>query len=229
MKQSESHIHVADLLDEEISALARHRAEQHLEQCDSCRREWEILCALRTEARSLPRGMTPPRDLWSGIAARLDEQGIPALQAKASRQKGPWLGRGMMAAAAIILVVVSSATTAWVLRQQPGSSQAPVAVAGQARPTHAVPALVAFRPAEAEYLRAAEDLRTLLETRRDALDPRTVAVVETNLAIIDRAIVEARGALEADPNSRELAEMLSSAHRQKVELLEKAVQLPAQI
>jgi hypothetical protein len=88
-----------------------------------------------------------------------------------------------------------------------------------------VTALAAFRPAEREYQRAVDELAQVLETRRADLAPETVATLERNLAIIDAAIAESRAALEKDPNSRELTQMLSSTYDAKVQLLRNAVQL----
>ena len=134
-----------------------------------------------------------------------------------------WTRRGWLAAAAVLLIVLSSGVTALLLR----SGASPLAIGSPpAQPAEpVVTALAAFRPAEAEYLRTADDLTAMLEAQRDVLAPETIATIEENLRIIDQAIAEARTALLADPHNRELSEMLSGVYRRKVELLRSAVLL----
>jgi hypothetical protein len=52
-----------------------------------------------------------------------------------------------------------------------------------------------------------------------------VETLEHNLRIIDAAIAESRAALEKDPNSRELTEMLSATYDAKVKVLRQAVEI----
>jgi anti-sigma factor RsiW len=85
----------------------------------------------------------------------------------------------------------------------------------------------AFRTGAGGFDGAVEELSATFEKQRDRLSPETVKVIEQNLAIIDRAIAESRAALEKDPNDPELPLLLSGVYRQKVELLESAVQLQA--
>ena len=54
---------------------------------------------LRWQLRQLPRELDPPRDLWPGIAARL--------QAPAPRRRRPWLGLLAMAACLCVAVGVA--------------------------------------------------------------------------------------------------------------------------
>ena len=70
-------------------------------------------------------------------------------------------------------------------------------------------------------------LQAIVDDRRSALDPRTVAVLEENLALIDRAIAESRAALAADPASRFLATQFARAYTSKLTLLRDAATLPA--
>ncbi|MHB1224217.1 MAG: hypothetical protein ACYC2G_09280 [Gemmatimonadaceae bacterium] len=68
-------------------------------------------------------------------------------------------------------------------------------------------------------------MRILLDQRRASLDTGTVRVLETNIAIIDRAIQESRAALARDPASALLNRQLSEALDEKLELMRTAVQL----
>jgi hypothetical protein len=71
----------------------------------------------------------------------------------------------------------------------------------------------------AGYDRAIADLEAVLAAHERDLDPQTVAVVRRNLALIDRAIEDARRALASDPASPYLNGHLASAMQLKVDLL----------
>ena len=95
----------------------------------------------------------------------------------------------------------------------------------QRRPRTSTQPLVEGFAADREYVLAAEDLERVLAEGRDKLSPATVAVLERNLALIDAAIAEARAALEADPANADLRALLWGAHRQKLDLLDRATRL----
>lgn len=86
---------------------------------------------------------------------------------------------------------------------------------------------LASRPgsATATYDREIESLHTILRDRSGQLDPRTVAILESNVRMIDQAIVESRAALARDPASRFLRDQLVRALDQKLELLRTAALL----
>ena len=88
------------------------------------------------------------------------------------------------------------------------------------------PSSAAAHP-EAVYGKEIEMLQTIVRERKAQLDPATVAVIEKNLQIIDRAIDQSRAALAKDPASILLSEQLSHALDKKVDLLRTAAMLPA--
>ena len=69
-------------------------------------------------------------------------------------------------------------------------------------------------------------LRRIVRERRAQLDPRTVAVLEQSIAVIDSAIAQSRAALRKDPSSF-LAERLNSARDKKLHLLRTVALLPS--
>jgi hypothetical protein len=75
------------------------------------------------------------------------------------------------------------------------------------------------------YDQAVADLTRVLHENRSRLEPRTVAVIERNLATIDRAIAEARAALERDPGDPFLNSHLAEGRRRKLALLREAKNL----
>ncbi|MCC6930264.1 MAG: zf-HC2 domain-containing protein [Gemmatimonadaceae bacterium] len=82
-------------------------------------------------------------------------------------------------------------------------------------------------PARDTYDAEISSLRGIVSQRRDQLDPRTVAVLETSIATIDSAIADARRALDADPASRFLSTQLNKALEKKLGLLRTAALLPS--
>ncbi|HEU4557965.1 MAG TPA: zf-HC2 domain-containing protein [Longimicrobium sp.] len=171
----------------------------------------------------------------------------------ASRRRGWQAPRwALQLAAALLLVAGSSAITARIVseqaRQQGTGTLDPIAAktpqTGQqgsaepapvrtgdpatlpaARGTAAPTAFAAFGTAEDEYETAIADLERVLDTRRGQMAPETVQTLERNLRIIDTAIAESRAALERDPNSRELIDMLSATYDAKVKVLRQAVEI----
>jgi hypothetical protein len=77
------------------------------------------------------------------------------------------------------------------------------------------------------YGREIDMLQNIVTQRRTQLDSSTVAIIEKNLKIIDRAIEQSRAALAKDPASRMLDQQLTHALDKKVELLRTAAMLPA--
>ncbi|MGH7730742.1 MAG: hypothetical protein ACRENJ_05755, partial [Candidatus Eiseniibacteriota bacterium] len=80
-------------------------------------------------------------------------------------------------------------------------------------------------PASPRYDAAVAELERTLEEGRGRLDPRTLQVVERNLAIIDRAIDDARRAVAADPGNTWLRSHLAATMKRKVDLLRSATML----
>lgn len=79
---------------------------------------------------------------------------------------------------------------------------------------------------ESVYGQEIDRLRRIIDERRGLLDTATVGVIERNLDIIDKAILESRAALARDPASAFLNEQLNKALEQKVGLLRAAALLP---
>jgi hypothetical protein len=213
----------------------------HLRGCAECRAEVDSLRALLDEARFLPREIAPQRDLWAGIAARLEprapsagETPRPAEETADPRvipfRRGlPWQPpRWLMAAAAAVVLMIGSSLATLLVVDRGARGGAPDLldpVAATPPSERATTALAAFAPAEQGYQAAIDELAAALDTRRGELAPETAATLERNLAIIDQAIAESRAALERDPGSRELTQMLSAVYDTKVRMLQQAVEL----
>ncbi|HEU0012280.1 MAG TPA: zf-HC2 domain-containing protein [Longimicrobium sp.] len=228
-----THDRVLELLDDyvggELPPAEERDVRRHLMACEECRREESALRSLLQAAAELPAEIGPPRDLWADIAARLeprtDDDIAPEIRTIGPRTRRipPWW---LQAAAAVLLVATTALVTARVTGARGGAPLAQVPAQQAVQPGgRPATALVAFSPAEREYRTAIGQMETLLATQRDKLAPQTVATLEANLRVIDQAIRESRAALEQDPNSPELARMLSEAYDAKLDVLERAVRL----
>lgn len=247
-----------DYLEETLSAGANLAAQAHLRSCVRCTGLVGELAGIRQAAAALP-ALTPSRDLWEGIAARIDAP-VASIGTSSRTTASRRISRGWLAAAAVALVTLSSGTTYWMTRGTAPSARVSSAV-GQAVPEPVSPAIVAVepplageagevrsapspvnqvarsisrrpRPAEAPSLEATYEkevaaLRRILSERSRSLDPKTVAILEASLGMIDLAIVQSRQALAADPASRFLRDQVNKALDRKVEVLRTAALLPA--
>lgn len=192
--------------------------ERHRDQCAACRTLWAELEGISAEAARLPQ-LTPSRDLWSGIEARIStppRSARPFYSSQAFR----------LAIAASLLVSVSSALT-WQLATS-GDSRAPVAAlpAEAGESTESALHLASFSASVSQMDREIATLQAILTERRAELEPQTVSVLEANLRVIDQAIAESRAALDADPASQFLATQFTRAYTSKLTLLRDAATLP---
>jgi len=218
-----------DFVDDSLPAGEQAALLDHVDACDECRAELESLLALREETRALPREIAPRRDLWPEIQARLHprapaesgETKVIEVDFRAPTLRPAWHRWARTAAAAVVLVALSSSITAYLVGGRGETSYVRVPV-----PTGQPTALAAFQPMEQEYIGTLEALQGELAAKRSQLAPQTVATIEENLRIIDKAIRETRAALEADPGNADLPLLLSDVYRKKVELLESALQIP---
>ena len=83
--------------------------------------------------------------------------------------------------------------------------------------------------AEPRYDAAVADLREALAAGSGVLDTATIRILDENLELIDRAIVEARLALEADPSNVYLSTRIKGHMQKKLTLLRQAVLATNQI
>lgn len=207
-------------LDGELGLEARRRVEQHLAACAECRDTLEDLRRLVRRARSLD-DRPPERDLWTGIAARLDEAPEAEVVPVAGRRRFSF-SVPQLAAAAVVLMALSASAAAYLARRAPYRAEEVAARLDAPAPT---PAILA--EAMRSYDAAISELAAMLEARRPELDSSTVRIVEANLRVIDVAIAQARSALARDPANPYLNRHLQSAYDAKLELLRRVVTLTA--
>jgi anti-sigma factor RsiW len=223
---------LSDHLDGRLPAEARSEVLAHLRSCASCARLAEQLDSIRRQARALGP-VQPPRDLWPGIRARLDEPDVVALPVDRHEHDrvAPWrrvvrLTVPQLAAAGLVLALLSGAGVWALLLPSTGPSVAGAAGIDDV-PERPGASLVAGDAgtgpvADADRGGAVEELRAIVEEARGRLDANTVQVLERNLIVIERAIAEARAALEMDPANAFLQDHLRSSEDRRRDYLEQA-------
>lgn len=196
--------------------------ERHLQACVACRGRVESTRRLLEAATGLPSSIEPPASLWEGIAARTVDR-VPA----ARRGRTVRFARWQLAAAATVLVALSSAVTAVIVGRSSGGGPAAGVPPGVATVPVSAGAVVTApaRFVASQYEPTVARLRAELEARRAELSPATIQAVESNLAVIDRAIETTEAALAADPSSQPATRLLTSMYRKKIGLLEQTLHL----
>jgi|SRR5579862_8445713 len=214
-----------DYLERSLDAATLAAARLHLATCERCSALVRDLDDIRARAAELPL-LTPSRDLWLDIADRLSPPVVSLDERRAMMtiRRRHWLING--AAAAALVIATATATiigTRMYTHVTPGVTTRDSAVSDSS----IVKPVSQKVPATVTYEREIDGLRTIVRDRRSQLDPKTVAVIERNLSVIDSAIVESRNALAKDTNSAFLVDQLDHALDTKLTLLRTVALLPA--
>ncbi len=206
-------------------------ARAHIVSCESCRALVRDMERIRARAATLPT-LHPSHDLWAGIEARIQTvpQEISPRRPLATR----WLRQhrfgAPLARAAVLVIATASvtllATHPWNATSATTTPAQPRAIA-QPRTSLSPVSNQPARTSEFIYDQQISAMRQILDQRRDRLDPKTVAIIEKNLRVIDTAIAESRAALARDPANGFLAGQLDATLNTKLELLRTVAMLPA--
>ena len=207
---------LSEYIDGELDATEREALEAHLATCGHC---YAILGDLRqvvARAKTL-QDTAPATNLWTGIAREIRREQAPARRDRLGRRRFS-LTVGQLLAASIALMLISGSGAWLALRPQP------VADGGRLGNREALARQVDWTGRTDE---AIADLQTALAQNEKRLDTATVRIVRQNLAIIDRAIADARIAVQNDPGNAYLNLHLATTMRRKVELLRRVNDMAA--
>jgi hypothetical protein len=151
---------------------------------------------------NLAKDVSPPGNLWPGIAARLDTR---------RRRATP-----MALAAGIALAAAGLASLfTWAVLQGPSVP----------RVIQTVAASGSFEePRDPKYLLARDMAQKTFRERLVLLDPTTRAKIESSLVVIQQAHEDIRKALAADPHSPVLEQLWASTWHDEFDLYDSVVQ-----
>jgi hypothetical protein len=186
--------------------------------------------AIAQSAAQLPP-LSPSRDLWSGIAARIEAPvvALPVGGIVRPPARHPWLRLSVAAS----LLVAATAGVTWSIARHGGAA---ALATNDSAATAAGPSAAAVEPvslrtpaqtAEQTFDREIGAMRGVVAERRAELDPVTISVLEKNLRLIDAAIAESKAALAKDPASAFLMDRLTHAYDTKLQLLRGVASIPA--
>jgi len=235
MHPNEDAIHA--YADGSLGAAERTAIDRHVASCASCRQLLEDLREILRATRALEL-REPPARVWSHLeraimlerdhAERSTAEGARGFQPSGeASDPGPaeaghyrWAAWLAAAAAVVLATVVGLRFMPSGREQVPTGAPASVA-AGEAA------ALVEteLRQAEAHYEKAIKGLEQIASAEQNALDPRTAATLQKNLAVIDQAITESRAAVRSEPASEPAQRSLLENFKSKIALLQDTVAL----
>ena len=200
---------LSEYIDGELDNTERAALEAHLRTCGHCYATLADLRQVVARAKTL-EDREPAKDLWAGIRAGLTTDApIPLRRDRLVRRRFS-LTVGQLLAASIALLLLSGGGAWLALKPEPTT----VATPGGAPVGAEIPVNWTSRTDL-----AVADLQEALLRNESRLDTATVRVVRENLAVIDRAIADARAALRNDSASTYLNLHLANTMRRKVELL----------
>ena len=206
---------LSEYIDGDLDNEERVALEAHLATCGSCYATLAELRQVVARAQSL-EDSAPATDLWTGIARAIRRAQAPARRDRPVRRRFS-LTVGQLLAASIALVLLSGGSVWLAFQQRP--TDASVSTPQQT----ITPVATWTRSTDA----AIADLQAALVQNEKRLDTATVRIVRKNLAVIDRAIAEARIALRNDPGNAYLNLHLATTMRRKVELLRRVNNMAA--
>ena len=210
---------LSEYLDHELAPAERSALEAHLAVCSACRGTLEELRAVVARAGQL-EDREPEYDLWPGVKEAIGGRAVVDLASRRKLSRRFSFSLPQLAAAAATLILVSGGT-AWLVRG-PAAGQGAIA-AGEVPPQIEAQPVSFDRKGRADS--AITELERILQEERGSLDTATVRILAQNLALIDRAIGQARKALESDPNNPYLNDHLARTMRKKIEVLRRAADL----
>jgi anti-sigma factor RsiW len=209
---------LSEYLDGDLTPVERSELEEHLAACETCRRVLDELRIVMAQAAVLP-DREPEADLWPAVRDAIAQgRVVPIQTARTARRFSFSLAQVTAAAAALALV---SATAVWLAVGKRDVANRPSPDTASVRPVS-----VSFDP-RGRADSAITELERILAEEHGRLDTSTVRILAQNLALIDRAIEQARKALESDPGNAYLNDHLARTMRKKIDVLRRAADLAA--
>lgn len=117
-----------EYLEETLDSATRARVDDHVGECLRCTSLLRDISGIRSGAAHLP-DVAPSRDLWPGIAARIESPVVPLVARPGGQVRKTWIP--MAAAAAAGLVIATAGITYFATSRALGPSSVTVAAASR--------------------------------------------------------------------------------------------------
>jgi hypothetical protein len=212
---------IGALADQPTGIVTSRHLDDHLTDCEPCRRLLADLRQIQTLARTL-ESREPPAHVWHTLRHRVAADADAANGADTlwwQRWHSPLRGAALAASVAVVVIVSAIA-----ISDRATAPTLPVDAAGAtgSRASREPVPVDVLDGVERPYVDAINELERLVSAEQTIATPVT-AVLTRNLGIIDGAIADSRAALSTAPDSVVARSRLRAGLRQKVTLLETAV------
>ena len=216
---------IQELLDGgSLGAIRRAELDQHLSECEDCRRFEADMRRIRDLAGSLDT-LAPPDGVWLQVAGRLRQEGRVQAPPPIVRS-APHRRYAILAIAASLIVAVGASLMFLFPLFGSRNAQSAATQAGTETTADTVKSVEDdFRLAEQHLQSGIAKLEEAARADESTIDPQTAATLKKNLAVIDQAIDESRAALKSEPQSTIARDSLFQALRRKVDLLQDTIAL----
>jgi hypothetical protein len=219
---------IRELVDGTLGPLRRAELDLHLERSEDCAALRADLQRIAAAARALPP-IEPPDRVWLRVSSGLHQEG--RLTSPPTPLVRPRSYTMLALAAALVLAVAASMVVLL-----PRGGQAPTTAAVPAGDPHAAAGADTGNTAAADPVQGVDSelaaseqhfTRALEEATRvpGAVDPRTVAVLQKNLLVVNQALEESRAALKTDPQSVRAHQSFYDVLKQKIQFLQDTIAL----
>jgi anti-sigma factor RsiW len=223
---SERHQDIERQLDEYVDGtlddLRARAVRGHLRSCAACAARVAATEGLLGAAADLP-ALDPPAELWTKIAAGLDDDEA----ALAGRGRLFWwwhgLGRGLAFGGGALAV---AGLTVWLLalrgRQPLGQALEATRLAPSPEALYEA-AIAEVERAQTDYQTAVNDLRRIALDERGRWRPEVLHAFDENLAVIDAAVARQADLARRSPGDVAVADTLADSYRKEIDFLQSAV------
>ncbi|MFW6129482.1 MAG: anti-sigma factor family protein [Candidatus Aminicenantaceae bacterium] len=201
---------ISDYIDGELDSSQRSSLEEHLKECEECRKFMEDTQRIAHTAQELEAGSPSPY-VWTRI-----KQGVEAKTPsyEASRKRAwRWSPQLKYSVGVLSLLVVVGAA---VIGFYQLTNQDQLSLS---EPQKEV--IANLKQAEKHYKKAIESMMKAMEAQENGMDPEVAKVFQANLELIDSSIASLQEAVLNHPQDVEPRNILLAAYKEKADLLYK--------
>jgi hypothetical protein len=185
----------------------------HIEGCADCARYRERLAAILDPSSVLPGEISPPSDLWPGIASRLET----------SEKRKIWHLPNFLPLAAAAGIAAILAASLFSLPPRQAETVATLPIQAPETDPLLAPARLPVATVEIGFVQTRALLMKRFEAQKSSAAPEQVAALERTLSTMDSAVRDIHAALERDPYNSALLFKLSHTRQRELRLLQQVV------